>query len=182
MLRDRATEWAPFAWKKDIGIYRRWVVGGLIGRLVRPNCHPTVRQADIDIPRLLRAGPNVGTSIPAPAGLGPKGAANSQPWLTLSAHYARRRRRIFGYVGDIHLETGARGTSTPSHLQVVTTPLALWRRPRLLGSILNPPRGAPALYPRRCPSFQPPELFGAWEVGASERFSSDRVKLMRRIL
>ena len=82
---------------------------------------PTARQLANEIPRLLKSVVNVASSIPSTDGFEFRGAANSQLQLTISGKYARRRRRVFGYVGDIQLAKEARGTVTPVHLEIVTT-------------------------------------------------------------
>ena len=78
----------------------------------------TERQLASDLSRMISDGENVGAHIPAPDGVEFRGASKSQLRLTISGNYARRRRRVFGYVGDIQLETEARGTTAPAHLQI----------------------------------------------------------------
>ena len=83
---------------------------------------PTVRKLADQIPPLIRSGVDLSTIIPAPDGFSFHGGGNSQLQMTLSGDYARRFRRIFGYAGDIQLAVEARGTATPTRLQVVAIP------------------------------------------------------------
>ena len=92
---------------------------------VFPPCRPTVRKLADQIPGWLRPGVDLATVIPVPAGFSFIWGRNAQTQLVLSGAYARRFRRISGYVGDIQLSVEARGTTTPTQLQVVT--LISWR-------------------------------------------------------
>ena len=58
----------------------------------------------------------------------------------MSGRYARRHRRVFGYVGDIQLSTEARGTLTPPPpADRYDHPWRYGHDPRILGAIVNFP-------------------------------------------
>ena len=86
---------------------------------------PTIRKMAGQIPAWLRSGIDLSTAIPIPAGLPFSRGEKNQPHLTLPGSYARRFRRIFGYVGDIQLSCEARGALTPAQLTIAA--LTPWR-------------------------------------------------------
>ena len=93
---------------------------------------PTVRSLAGRIPAWLRSGVNLLSAIPVPSGFSFGLGANPgkpQLQLTLDGGYARRYRRVFGYVGDIQLSVEARGTphARPSDRRGYD-PLALRKR------------------------------------------------------
>ena len=60
-----------------------------------------------------------GDALPLPRGMTiAKCADNGQLQLVLADAYARRLRRVFGYVGEVKLSSGE-GTVTPAQLQVI---------------------------------------------------------------
>ena len=86
---------------------------------------PTIRRLDADLSRLIPDGGKVGAHIPPPpVAECPTDIGNSQHRLEIIDTFTRRRRRVFGYFGDIHLDKEAIGASAPAQMQVVA--IAPW--------------------------------------------------------